>query len=888
MRSEWLTRTWLRLRALAKRKQLDRDLEDEMQFHVAKREEKLAATGFDAQESHYAAQRQFGNTTSMREATREMWTISWLENLWQDLRYGARVLRKNPGFTATAILTLALGIGANTAIFSVVNAVLLRPLPYKDPSRLYSITDYVPQFHGTLVGSSDFLAWREQNTVFEQMAAYNDSANNLTGDGDPERVIVSGVTANFFPILGVAPAIGRNFVDAEDRAGGSPVAILGYHLWQQRYGGDPKILDRSVQMDNHTYSIVGIMPSDFRFPDNDVSPELFVPLKLPAKADWGPQTPQQIVSVLGRVKPGIKPDRVLAELKTMNRWIARQYPAEIAAIATSVEVRLVNLGDKLAGDTRADLLILLGAVSLLLLISCANVANLQLARSSVRQREISVRLALGAGQSRLVRQLITENVLLAVISASFGLLVARGGIQLFRVIAPPGIPHPEAVVMDGWVLGFTLLVAILTGIIFGLAPASVTFHVDLNQALKEGKGSSGATPARVRLRGVLVVCELAMALIVMASAGLLISSFVKLLDVSPGFDARNLLVAQIKLSSLDYGKREQQIAFATRLLDIASGLPGVEMAAVGNSMPTMLYDTKSVIRVMGQTELPAKVLPMFPIIATSADYFRTLGIPQLQGRAFNIQDGADSPGVVIINRAFATQYLGSENSLGKSITMGGGSNPSRMQIVGVVGDERHEGLEVNAQPQVYVPLSQSRLQYIQVALRTQSNPAAVASELKRAVTQLDPNLPVYDVSTMEQRLAISMGTRRFDMLLLGIFAGVALIVAGIGVYGVVSCAVSQRVHEFGIRVALGAGPADLARLVLGQGMKLAAMGVAVGVIGALGVTRLLKSMLYEIKPTDPLTLVIVAAVLAAVALLACYIPARRAMRVDPMVALRHE
>ncbi|HXQ97421.1 MAG TPA: ABC transporter permease [Candidatus Limnocylindrales bacterium] len=888
MLQEWLTRTWLRIKALAKRKQHDRDLEEELQFHLAKREEKFAASGSGVREAHYAARRSIGNANSVREVTREMWTFNWLEDFWQDLRYGARMLRKNPGFTATAILTLALGIGANTAIFSVVNAVLLRPLPYRDSARLYWISDFVPQFNGTLVGSSDFLAWREQNTVFEEMAAYNDSANNLTGDGDPERAAVSGITANFFPLLGVTPAIGRDFVDEEDRAGGPPVAILGHHLWELRYGGDPRILDRSVQVDNHAYRVVGVMSPDFRFPDNDVSPDLFVPLKLPAKPDWSPQTPQQIVSVLGRVKPGTHSDRVLAELKIMNRQIAKQYPAEIAGIASSVEVRLVNLHDKLAGDTRADLLILLGAVSLLLLISCANVANLQLARSSVRLREFSVRMALGAGKFRLVRQLITENVLLAVISAGFGLFVARERIQLFRAIAPPGIPHPEMVVMDNRVLGFTVLVAVFTGILFGLAPVFATFHTDLNQPLKEGHGSSGTTPARVRLRGVLMVCELAMALMVMASAGLLISSFVRLMDVSPGFDARNLLVAQIKLSSINYGKREQQIAFVARLVDAAKGLPGVKMAAVGNSLPMMVYDTKSVIRVMGQAQAPSRVLPMFPVIAASADYFRTLGIPQLEGRAFDARDGADAPGVAIINRAFATQYVGNANPLGQSIRMGGGPDPPWMQIVGVVGDERHEGLETDAPPQVYVPLDQSRLQYIQVALRTESDPAGVASELKHAVSQLDPNLPVYDVSTMEQRLSNSMSARRFDMLMLGIFAAVALIVAGIGVYGVVSYATSQRVHEFGIRVALGAGPADLVRLVLKHGMRLTSIGVVVGIVGALGVTRLLKSLLFEIKPTDPLTLVIVAALLAAVALLACYIPARRAMRVDPMVALRHE
>jgi predicted permease len=886
MLREWRIRTWLRLKALVNRRRLDSDLDEELAFHVAMREEKLASGGINPEDAHYAARRRFGNASSVKEATREMWTFTWLETLWQDLRYGARVLRKSPGFTAAAVLTLALGIGANTAIFTVVNSVLLQPLPYKDSSHLYWVTDYNPHFHAAMVGSSDFLAWRERNTVFEEMAAYTNASANLTSDGEPERLEAVGVTANFFPMLGIELALGRGFVDAENHAGAAPVVILGYHLWQERYGGDPHVLGRSIHLDDKSREVVGVMPADLRFPDNNYSPDLFIPITLPIKPDWNPQTPQLIVSVLARLKPGVRPKRAISDLSTMNQWIVAQYPARFAGVTNGMEVHLVNLHERLLGSTRPSLLILLGAVSFLLLISCANVANLQLARSSARQREIAVRLAIGAGRWRVVRQLLTENVLLAVIAAGFGLFIAREGIRVFRALAPTGIPHPETIAMDGWVLGFTMLIAIITGILFGLAPASVTFHADLNQPLKEGKGNSGMAPARIHLRGILVVAELAMALVVMACAGLLINSFVKLLAVSPGFEPHNLVVAQLQMFSAAYKNPQQQVAFAGRLLEAVNGLPGVQSAALGSSMPMMPYDREYGFLVKGQPDLPTGAMPLVHVIEVSPEYFRVLGISLLSGRAFGVEDRPDAPPVVIVNREFVKQYLNNANPLEQSIRFG--ANQSWVPVVGIVENERHQGLAVSVSPQAYIPLGQRGLPYIQIALRTQSNPATVAFELKQAVQQLDPNLPVYDVSTMDERLAKSVSTRRFNMLLLGIFAAVALLVAAVGVYGVVSYAVSQRVHEFGIRIALGATPRDVLRLVLGQGLRLALMGVIVGVLGALALTRLLSGMLFEIRPSDPLTLAAVAVLLSVVALLACYIPARRAMRVDPMVALRHE
>jgi predicted permease len=885
---EWRTRTLLRLKALVNRRRLDSDLDEELAFHMAMREQNLSETSESPDDARFAARKHFGNQTSLKEATREMWTFTWLETLWQDLRYGARVLRKSPGFTAAAVLTLALGIGANTAIFTVVNSVILRPLPYKDASHLYWVTDYVPRFHAAMVGSSDYLAWSERNNVFEELAAYNFFSTNLTTDGEPERLRAVGVTASFFSMLGVEPAIGRAFVEAENRAGATPVVILSHHFWQQRYGGDQNILGRSIHLDDTSYLAVGVMPADFRFPDNDLNPDLYLPLTLPPHPIFSPQTPQQILRVLARLEPGIRPERAISDLATMNEWIVKQYPANFAAAGSNTQVQFINLHDRLIGDTRPGLLILLGAVSFLLLITCANVANLQLARSSARHREIAIRMAVGAGRSRVVRQLLTENVLLAAIAALFGFFIAREGIQLFRMLAPSAIPHPEFVVMDGWVLGFTMVIAIVTGLLFGLAPASVTFHTDLNRGLKEGTGGSGAAPGRIRLRGVLVVAELAMALVVMAGAGLLINSFVKLINVSPGFDSRNLFTAQLKLSSATYKTREQQSAFAAHLLETLAGLPGVKSAALGTSIPMMPYDSQNAFLIKGQPEMPFGAMPLVPIIDVTPDYFQVLGIPVLGGRAFGPEDRADSTNVVIVNRAFVNQYLNGMDPRQQSLRFGGPPASPWMPIVGLVGDERHQGLDVNPLPQIYIPLGQSRLQYIQIALRTQSNPSTVAFELKQAVQQLDPNLPVYDVSTMDERLAKSVSTRRFNMLLLGIFAAVALIVAAVGVYGVVSYAVSQRVHEFGIRIALGATPRDVLRLVLGQGLRLALMGVIVGVLGALALMRLLSGMLFEIKPSDPLTLAAVAVLLSVVALLACYIPARRAMRVDPMVALRHE
>lgn len=470
MLREWRTRTWLRLKALVNRRQLVRDLDDELAFHMAMREQKISESGTPPEDAHYAARRRFGNATSVKETSREMWTFIWLETLWQDVRYGARVLRKSPGFTAAAVLTLALGIGANTAIFTVVNSVLLRPLPYKDPSHLNWVSDYVPRFHGNLVGSSDFLAWRDRNTDFQEMAAYDEYSTSLTRDGEPERLSAVGVTANFFPMLGIQPSIGRRFVDSENRAGAPLTVILSNHIWQQKYGADPNILGRSIHLDNQSWLVVGVMPADLRFPDNNLEPDLFEPVTLPPQADFSPQIAQLVMYVIARLKPGVNRERALSDLSTMNRWIVSQFPAAFAAVAKGMEPQMVSLHDRLVGDTRPSLLMLFGAVSFLLLISCANVANLQLARSSVRQKEIAVRLAIGAARGRVMRQLLTENILLAIIAAAFGLFIAREGIQAFRPLAPSAIPHSEFVTVDFWVLGFTMLIAIVTGIFLGWRP----------------------------------------------------------------------------------------------------------------------------------------------------------------------------------------------------------------------------------------------------------------------------------------------------------------------------------------------------------------------------------------------------------------------------------
>ena len=805
--------------------------------------------------------------------------------LLHDVRYAFRLLAKSPGFTAIAILTLALGIGTNTAIFSVVNAVLLRPLPFRDPSRLVLVIEK-SKYPTITVSYQNYLDWRDQSHSFESMEAIYGANMTLTGKGEPERLVARRVTAGFFSMLGISPKIGRNFMPEEDSAGGTPVAILSYGLWQRSFGGSNNILGQTINLDAQPYTVVGVMPAGFKFfQDADVFLAFHPWAKtLPDDRNWHPG-----ILPVARLKPGATIAQARAEMQTISKRLEQQYP--IYNTGCSSDVILAH--DQLVQSSRPALLLLLGAVSFVLLIACVNVANLLLARASARGREVAIRTAMGAGRVRIVRQLLTESVILSLAGAGLGLLLGWSALGPLLKISASSLPQGAVVGLDGWVLAFTAGVAILTGLLFGIFPALRTAKLDLRETLNESSRGSTAGPGHHRLGNTLVSLEIALALLLLVGAGLLLRSFSRMQDVPPGFQADHLFVADVPVSQASYAKPEQRFEFYDRLVDRARTLPGVLAAGAATFLPVSGGGSVIHFKIAGRPPKSASDFTAAGYRAVTPGYFETLGFRLLRGRLFTPADRENAPAVCIINASMAKVYFPDINPLGQHMQLG--ATPVKeipmMEIVGVVGDVS-PGLGTDPQAEMYLPYRQADglLPVFQLSLvmRTAGDPLLQTSALRSALSQIDPNQPLVRVRTMEENMATTVAQPRFRAWLIGIFAVLALVLSAVGVYGVMSYTVTQRTNEIGIRVTMGAQPQDVFHIIVGEAMRLAILGVGVGLAAAFALTRLLRSFLFGISAYDPLTFIGVSVLLTTVAIAASYFPARRATLVDPLVALRYE
>jgi putative ABC transport system permease protein len=806
---------------------------------------------------------------------------SMIGDTGQDLRYGLRSLRKNPGFTTIAVITLALGIGANTAIFSVVNGVLLRPLPYPEPERLVMVyaTSLQASQKKIPLCAADFLDWKSQNQICESLAAFSTNRFNYTGGDYPERIEGAWVTADFFSTIGVQPALGRAFLPDEDQPQTPQTVVISDRFRRRYLGSIPNVIDQQITLNAKAYTVIGVMAPGFSFPEKDTelwAVEKLAPTRRGPYYMWG----------LGRLSPGATLEGSQSEMDS----IARRVQDQINSPTRDWTWTSISLAERIVGNIRPALLVLLVAVLFVLLIASANIANLLLARATVREREMSVRIALGASRARLLRQLLTESLLLAVVGALAGLPLAIWGVRLLVALSPADLPRSQEISIDGRVLGFTLLVALVCGLIFGLAPALQSSRLNLNESLKEGGRSGTDGSGKRRMRNALVVTEIAFSLILLVGAGLMIKSFMKLQSVSPGFKPDHILTMHLTLPRVKYDTDEKITSYYRQLIERVAAVRGVEAAGLSLSLPPNNLEVSDSFTIEGKPWPPGTSEPFVPILFTSPEYFSALGIPLLEGRFFNATDKESSPLVVIINQTLAERYFPDESPIGKRFRTGGAERPRNpwMEIVGVVGDVKYSGLDAKPEPAYYVPLTQNAWRSAYLVARASLNPSSLLPELREQIWALDKDMPIAKVATMDQLLAESVAQPRFRTLLLGIFGALALVLASVGIYGVISYSVTQRTHEIGIRMALGAQARDVIKLVIKQGMAFTVVGVAIGLAASFALTRLMESLLFEVSTTDRATFACVAALLVAVAFLACWIPARRASRVDPMVALRYE
>ena len=888
-------------RNLLHKDRVERDLDDEVGAYLGLLTEEKIAAGMRPEEARRSARIELGGVEQVKENVREVRTGAFLEILLQDLRYGLRTLARSPGFTAAAVLALALGIGANSAIWSVGYGVLLRPLPYPDADRLAMVfMHFSPQNNerGNL-SMADFFDWRERNHAFLAPAVYStarfditganvanvanvvNAATGASGAGEPEEVQGARVTAGFFHTLSVRPLLGRGFETGEDRPGSDRLAVVSEGLWRRRFGGSPDVLGRSIELNGAPHTIVGVMPASFHFPSRA---ELWANLALTPPTRRGPF----FFKGVARLKPGVTLEQAQTETNAIGRGIEQANPKTYSHLTLPV----LSLREALVGRVRPVLLLMFGAVGFVLLIATVNVANLQLVRATAREREMTVRLSLGAGRSRILRQLFTESLLLALVGGAAGLALAYAGIRLLQAWNPGNLPRMEAVHLDAGVLAWNLVISLLAGVLFGLAPALQGSSPDLTASLKEGGRGSTASAGRRRGRSALVVAEIALSLVLLIGAGLLLRSFFLLQRVEPGFLAppQNVLTLQLSPSALKYPDERTGIAFYERLLERVRALPGVASAALSDSLPPDHQEDSDTFQIEGQSASagpnPAVSHPM-----VSADYFRTLSIPLRRGRTFTAQDTQSSPLVTVISETMARRYFPHQDPIGKRLKESGPDMPNPyMEIVGVVGDAKYIGLDAPPEPVYYHPYAQNFSPRLHLVVRASisGGAAALAPLVRGEVRAVDADVVVSEVRTLEQALGESVAQPRFRTALLVLFAGIALALAAIGIYGVIAYSVAQRTHEIGVRMALGAHRGDVLRLVLGQGAALGLAGIALGLPGALALTRTLSSLLFAIQATDPLTFLSLSLVLAAVTLWASFLPAWRAARTDPQVALRYE
>jgi putative ABC transport system permease protein len=802
-----------------------------------------------------------------------------MSTLIQDLKFGLRMLAKNPGFTAVAVLTLALGIGANTAMFSVVNTVILHPLPYKNPDQLVQIFSEKGKLRKVLLSGPDFVEIRAQNRVFQRVATFLERVVTLTGQDEPERLQAAWVSTDLIPLLRVQPAVGRTFLPEEERPDKCQVAVISHALWQRRFGSDWSVLGRPITLDGKAYTVVGVMPAGFKFPS--YSPDVWVPRVLNAE-DLHPQA--RGLRVIARLKEGVGLRQAQAQMDTLASRLEQEYPASDKGWG----LELLSFREFVRANTRLSLLILLGAVGFVLLIACANVAHLSLARGAARRREIAVRRALGASRGRIIRQLLTENFALALAGGAIGLIVALAGIDLLRALAPKDIPRLAEVSVDQWVLGFTLGASVLSCILFGLVPAFQLSKPDLNTSLKEGAQTRLTSSWPYRTRNLLFISEVALALVLLIGSGLMVQSFAKLVSVDPGFDPHHVLTMGFSLPSNKYPElKERSAAFVGEVLERVRAVPGVRSAAVISEMPLGGYNSTT-FTVAGHPLPPPEEMPNAVFRFVSQSYFKTLSIPLIRGRDFTAADNLHSPCVAIINEAAAQRFWPNADPLGTSIKVPLRLPTDLCEVAGMAGNTRDVQLGAESKPEIYLPYGQQPGSDFFLTVRTVSNPLDLADAVRRQVWAVDKDQPIADIMTMDAVVSASLTEQRLHTLLLGGFAASALGIALVGIFGVMSYMVTQRTHEICIRVALGAQREDVLALVVGEGLVLTLVGVGIGLAGAFALTRFLSSMLFAVRPTDPVTFGGTALLLTCMALLASYIPAHRATKMVPMVALRFE
>ncbi|HEY2393804.1 MAG TPA: ABC transporter permease [Candidatus Angelobacter sp.] len=867
---------WRRILFSFRRGGMDRELAEEMRQHLELKARENVANGMSEEEARNAAQRQLGNLTRMEEQSREQWGFPFLESLVQDIRYGLRGLRKAPGFTVVATITLALGIGATTTIFSVVNTVLVRPLPYKDSGRLAAIHTISPKFPEFQLSESkpDFDDMQSGIHAFEAMAISEDKRANLTAPGEPEEIQAVAVSAGYLPLLGVSPVLGRTFQPEDEERKNGNVALLSQRLWRERFGSDPGVVGKTITLEEKLYTVIGVMPRHFEGPGQR---DVWLPFLKSSEA--ASKRSNWFFGVLAKIKAEQGMQAAQTELDGLAARLSTQYPESDAGI----KFKLTPLQESVVGDAKSGLMLLLGAVGFLLLIACANVSNLILSRGVQRQSEMAIRAALGASRPRILRQLLIESLLLSSLGGAAGILLAIYGVAAYRALAPASVPRINELHADLTIAWIALGLASVAGILCGLAPALHTSRPDLNLALKERLVSG--TPTRFSLRGALVVAEVALALILLDGSALMVQSMVRMLTVDTGFRTDHMLTAELNLPESHYATPEARLLFARQLLDTLHANERLKNVAVSDSpalthsLSMMMFDAGSLGAGDKTTTLQNRTV--------APGFFETMRIPLISGRAFQQTDVKSAPRVAIINEAMMKRYFPRQDALGKILKFGPDAG-DHSQIVGVVADTRDVDVKSAPRPQVYLPLFQDASQTLHLFIRTSSDPLSLANEFRTTVWSIDKDQPVSHVQTMSEVISVSVSEPRFRAWLLGAFAAAGLTLTLVGIYGVVSYMAGQRTREIGIRVALGAQRGNVLQLVLGQGVRLTVVGAIAGVLGSLALTRLLKSELFSIKPTDPVTLIGAALLMLLVAVAACYLPARRATRIDPLVALRHE
>ncbi len=879
-----------RIRGLRQRETVIDDIYREMRSHLELQVDANIRAGMSPADAREKAMRSFGNVNRAIDAAYDVKGGGLLETLAQDIRYGARMLAKHKAFTSVAVITLALGIGANSAIFSVVNQLLLQPLPYRDAERVVMLWEVTPEGrHQNTTSRANFRSWREQATNFQNISAFSDQRVNLTDAGEPEELSVQFATPEIFKVLGVDPLLGRTLLPEDAQAGRSSIAVLSYGLWQRRFGGQANIVGQQITLNGVKATVVGVMPASFQFHVASRSAtgrpaELWTVLPMPNGP--GANERGRFLSVVGRLKDGVTVDHAAAELRTIAARLSDEFPE----FNKNYSAEVLPLREQFFGNVRRPLLLMLGAVAFVLLIACANVANLLLSLATSREKEIAVRAALGARRSRIIRQLLTESLLLALLGSTLGLVFAWLGIKALMLISPRDLISLQSVGLNFTVLAWTLGVSLFTGIIFGLAPALHISRLNLNDSLKEGgKAESSQASGSRRLRNALVVSEIALAVVLLASAGLLIRSFIRLQQVDRGFSTDNVLTMVVRLPEARYREDPQVVNFFSQTLERVRQLPTVKTAGMVNFLP--LYGglgSATGFKILGRPAPPPGQDHVTDVRVADAGYFPTMGIPLLRGRNFSDNELREARHVILINEALARQHFADEDPIGKRLDVAMFDNPTPAEIIGIVGNVRYDSLIDESPPAVYFPHPDLAYSFMTLVVRTDGEPAAIAPAIQREIRSLDPNQPVSDVRTMNQVMSEWVSRSRFNTLLLGLFAGLATLLSAVGIFGVMNYSVALRTRELGLRLAVGAQPRQVLLLVLKQGFLLTLIGVGLGLVAAFALTRLLSGLLFGVGAFDITTFTLISLLLLSVSLLACYLPARRAMRIDPLRALRYE